>query len=72
MAQLVPLFRKAEIGQRSGDDQTEIQGGDGVHGLIALRKAPEQRGRSVRTLRSGEGPLSPEQEADKEKQQQEQ
>ena len=72
MAQLVPLFGKAEIGQCSGDDQTEIQGGDGVHGLIALRKAPEQGGRSVRTLRSGEGPLSPEQEADKEKQQQEQ
>lgn len=68
----IALFRHAEGTQRGGDHQSKVQGGDGVHGLVALGKALQEGGGVIGRLGRGHVHLSPEQKANEQKYQQHQ
>ena len=70
VAHFVFLLRQAERPQGRGDHQPKIQGGNGVHGVVALGEALEQRRLPVSLLRRRDVSLSPEQEADEQQRQQ--
>ena len=70
VAHSILLFRQAEGAQGGGDDQAEVQSGNGVHGVVALGKALEQGGTVVAFLGGSDLNLSPEQKADEEQRQQ--
>ena len=69
IAHLVLFLRQAEGSQRRGDHQPEIQCGNGVHGVVALGKALEQRRLLIAPLCRRDAGLSPEQEADEQQRQ---
>ena len=68
----IALFRHAEGTQRGSNDQSEVQGGDGIHGLIALGKALQEGGGVIGRLGRGHVHLSPEQKANEQEHQQHQ
>lgn len=72
MANKVLFLFKSECAERGGDYKAEVEGGDGVHGLIPLGKALEQRGGGIALQWRGHADLSPEQEAHKQHQQKDQ
>ena len=72
IAHFVPLLLQAKGPQGRGDHQAEIQCGNGIHGVIALGKALEQRRVGVALLRRRNLGFAPEQEADKQQRQQHQ
>ena len=63
IAHSVPLFPQAEGCQGGGDHQSEIQCGNGVHGIVTLGKALQQRCGCIAILGLGNLRLSPEHEA---------
>lgn len=72
MAHFILFLRQAKSAQGGGDHQAEIEGGDGVHGLIPLGKALEQGSGGIRLPGGGHMDLAPEQEAHKQHQQKDQ
>ena len=72
IAHFVPLLLQAKASQGGGNHQAEIQCGNGVHGVIALGKALEQRCVGIVFLGQRNLLFPPEQEADKQQRQQHQ
>ena len=62
----VLFIREAEGTQGGSNDQTEIQGGDGVHGLVAVGETLQEGHILVKKLGIGHIHLTTEQETEEE------